>query len=472
MASRLIMPTVDFVRIALGDESDSSNLSLEVGQLLLDHFRLAGDLPDFVVSQDRSRDAGYFQFGSEAICYGNCSSGAPVKTPTQPLHDAGKHVDINHSSVRLPFDPAQVVDNLRREQYRTAPAATLSWLRQMYYLIRPVLWPPMRRRLQRLYFQGWERVAFPKWPVDQTVDTILEELMLLAMKSQKVNRIPFIWFWPDGALSSTVLTHDVETADGLNFCQELMDLDDSFGMKSSFQVVPEARYPVHQSFLEGITSRGFELNVQDLNHDGRLFNDREQFLRRAEGINHYARKFGARGFRAAVLYRNADWCEALNFSYDMSVPNVAHLEAQHGGCCTTLPFFIGNLLELPVTTTQDYTLFHILNDYSTRLWEEQITQIRQKHGLISFIIHPDYIIDQKARSVYCELLRHLDDLRARQETWIALPGEVDDWWRLRSKLKLIQTGNSRRIEGHGSERARVAYAVVDNDKLAYELDGD
>jgi hypothetical protein len=39
-------------------------------------------------------------------------------------------------------------------------------------------------------------------------------------------------------------------------------------------------------------------------------------------------------------------------------------------------------------------------------------------------------------------------------------------------LNLIKAGNSWRIEGHGCERARVAYAVVDNDKLAYELDGD
>jgi hypothetical protein len=471
MASHIV-PTLDSVTPEPGKLSDSSNLSLGVRQLLTDHFRLAGDLPDFVVSQDRSPTAGYFQLGSGLTCYGNCSSGSPANSAMQPLHDAGDHVAVKRTSVLLPFDPVQVVDNLRRERYCSAAPGGLSFLRQMYYLIRPVMGPSIRRRLQALYFKGWDRAGFPKWPVDQTVDAILEELMLLAMKTHKVSRIPFIWFWPDGAPSSTVLTHDVETVSGLNFCQQLMDIDDAFGMKSSFQVVPEARYPVRQSFLDGIQNRGFEVNVQDLNHDGRLFSSREQFLRRADRINYYAQKFGARGFRAAVLYRNANWCEALNFSYDMSIPNVAHLEAQHGGCCTTLPFFIGNLLELPVTTTQDYTLFHILNDYSTRLWKEQITQIRQKHGLISFIVHPDYIIDQKAREVYRELLRHLADLRARRQTWIALPGQVADWWRLRSRLNLIKAGNSWRIEGHGCERARVAYAVVDNDKLAYELDGD
>ena len=65
------------------------------------------------------------------------------------------------------------------------------------------------------------------------------------------------------------------------------------------------------------------------------------------------------------MYREQQWFDAFDFSYDMSVPNVAHLEPQRGGCCTVMPYFVGDLLELPLTTVQDYSLFHILNDYST-----------------------------------------------------------------------------------------------------------
>jgi hypothetical protein len=265
------------------------------------------------------------------------------------------------------------------------------------------------------------------------------------------------------------VTHDVETSAGLAFCPQLMDLDDSFGIKTSFQVVPERRYFVPQQFLENVRSRGFELNVQDLNHDGLLFRDREEFLRRAKRINSYARQFGALGFRAGVLYRNTDWFDALEFSYDMSIPSVAHLDAQRGGCCTVMPFFIGNILELPVTTSQDYSIFHVLNDYSIRLWQEQISLIRKKHGLMSFVIHPDYVIDKKARRVYSELLEELSRLRSKVETWIALPGEVAAWWRLRNKLNLVKTGDSWRIEGEGGDRARLAYAVLDGDMLRYEV---
>ena len=118
-------------------------------------------------------------------------------------------------------------------------------------------------------------------------------------------------------------------------------------------------------------TEAFEINVQDLNHDGNLFRNRPEFSRRAQRINKYASSYGVSGFRAAVLYRNLDWYDALHFSFDMSVPNVAHLDPQKGGCCTVMPYFFAETLEIPVTTTQDYMLFHLLNDYSLDLWKEQ-----------------------------------------------------------------------------------------------------
>jgi hypothetical protein len=154
----------------------------------------------------------------------------------------------------------------------------------------------------------------------------------------------------------------------------------------------------------------------------------------------------------------------------MSFPNVAHLDPQRGGCCTVFPFFVGDIVELPVTATQDYSLFHVLGDYSTRLWKEQISIIRAKHGLMSFIVHPDYIILEKARSVYRKLLLHLSELRAEGETWIALPKDVAAWWRMRSEMELTNEGGGWRIQGEGSERADLAFAVLENDRIVYQVD--
>jgi hypothetical protein len=154
----------------------------------------------------------------------------------------------------------------------------------------------------------------------------------------------------------------------------------------------------------------------------------------------------------------------------MSVPNVAHLDPQRGGCCTVFPFFNGKILELPVTMAQDYSLFHILNDYSIDVWKEQISLIREKHGLMQMIIHPDYIRDKAARRVYTELLCYLSELRARGETWIALPREVAAWWRLRNELRLVNEAGSWRIVGEGRQRARIAYATIVDEKIAYKFE--
>jgi hypothetical protein len=298
---------------------------------------------------------------------------------------------------------------------------------------------------------------------------MFETLMRLTMKASGRSIVPFIWFWPEGKSSCAMMTHDVETDAGLRFAGELMDINDSFQIKSSFQLIPDARYVVRESDLTSIKNRGFEVNVHDLKHDGHLYENFDRFQESAAQINAFGAQFGSKGFRSAILYRNQEWFGALDFSYDMSVPNVGHLDPQRGGCCTVMPYFIGDLLEIPVTATQDYTLFHVLGTYSLDLWRQQIGQIMQQHGLISFIVHPDYLNTPEARSAYTALLAHLSQLRAEAGVWIALPGEIDTWWRQRSKMKLIADGDNWRIEGPGAERATLAYATMKDDTLVYDL---
>jgi len=302
------------------------------------------------------------------------------------------------------------------------------------------------------------------------VDILFEKTLARAMQTFETDRLPFIWFWPDGHKACAILTHDVETTAGRDFSSRLMDIDDSFGIKSSFQIVPEKRYTVPSSYLNTIRDREFEINVHGLDHDGNLFGDRQMFLRCAEKINCYAELFGARGFRSPCLYRNSDWFHDLHFSYDMSVPNVGRLDPQRGGCCTVMPYFLpGGMTELPLTTSQDYSLFHILNDYSTNVWKQQINAILNVHGLISILVHPDYILSFRAQKVYQDLLDEVVRLRSDHNVWTALPGDVDRWWRLRSAMTLVDEGRGWAIEGAGSDRARVAHACLDGDRLLYEI---
>jgi hypothetical protein len=446
-----------------------------VGRVLLDYYKCPQELAEIGLKRELSDEHSFFQFGSGALCYGRRHSGLSVGRPGESLVDVSGAVEIENEGVRLPFDLTEVVDNLRRECYASPhhtsrPVRFLNAIsRDIYYFLRPWMPISVRKHLQRLHLRGRQRLTFPQWPVDRTVDTIIEETLILCMKAKGVSSIPFIWFWPEGADSCVMMTHDVETSAGVDFCRELVALDESFGIRSSFQFVPEDRYVLSKELLTEIRGRGFEVGIQDLNHDGFLFRDREEFLRRAGRINEHLQKFGSKGFRSAIMYRNADWLEAIEASYDMSFPNVARFDPQQGGCCTIMPYFIGKILELPLTTIQDYSLFHILGDSSIGIWKQQIDLIRERNGLISFIVHPDYITPERDREIYKSLLSHLRSLRAESTLWMALPGEIDKWWRARDQMELVFRNGQWHVEGEGSERARTAYATVTDNRLTYSF---
>ena len=370
--------------------------------------------------------------------------------------------------------PSGVCDRVRDLRFERYPAATQhrfalssDAVNRAYYAIRPYLSDRARRTLQRAFLRDWNRLTFPHWPLDTSVEQVLEIALRESMRGRGWDKAPFIWFWPDGANAAGMITHDVETTVGLDSVSRLIDVDDSFGIKSSFQLVPEKRYQLTPGVLAGIRKRQCEVNVHCFNHDGNLFRDRATFSARVAKINKYVQDFGAEGFRSGSMYRNADWLSELAISYDMSVPNVAHLEPQRGGCCTVFPYFIGNILELPLTTIQDYSLFHILGDYSIELWREQIELIMQKHGLISFIVHPDYVFEPRALTVYRSLLTHISHLASERNIWMARPGDVNRWWRERDAMKLVLERGMWRIQGAGRERARIGIACIRQDRILF-----
>jgi hypothetical protein len=443
------------------------------GSSFTDYYRCPAALAELGVADQLSQGHGYFSFGG-AVAFGRCAGAVPERYASDSLPEVVDSVRVEAGVSKLPFDFTEVVTNLREERYRLNGYSFLERTtstdaaNRLYYLFRPLMGVGVRKHLQKLRLKGWDRIAFPQWPVDVTVERLMEGAMAELLKAHG-EPIPFVWFWPDGAPACSMLTHDVEGEAGLAFSDRLMDLDDAYGMKSAFQIIPEGNEATWHQSADKLRRRGFEVNLHDLNHDGLLFAERQEFLKRAKRINDYARDFGCDGFRSGAMYREQSWFEAFEFSYDMSVPNAAHLEPQRGGCCTVMPYFIGDILELPLTTSQDYTLFHILNDYSTTLWKKQIELIVQKHGLISVITHPDYLLGEPQQEVYKELLEHLAALRDDRGVWAALPGQINEWWRNRHQMTLVAEGDRFRIEGRRSERARVAYASLEDGRVKYAI---
>jgi len=133
-------------------------------------------------------------------------------------------------------------------------------------------------------------------------------------------------------------------------------------------------------------------------------------------------------------------------------------------------YFIGDILELPVTTTQDYMLLQLLDEASSMgLWKTQLELITGKNGMASFIIHPDHIADANARSVYQRLLGYLREVASKNQAWFSVSSAIDRWWRARGKMNAVADGNTWRIEGEGAERAVLAFARPAGDRLVYDL---
>jgi glycosyltransferase involved in cell wall biosynthesis len=441
-----------------------------------ERFRCPGPLTAFQVTDGLGPQAGFFRFGPDVTCFGQAAGVHVANSYLEVLEDCSRGVSQRDGCLYLPFDPDMVANNLRQEIYTRQMEADFTKLgshptiRTMYYWGRPLLPVPMRSVLQRFYLRGETANPFPVWPVDRTVDTLFEKMMLLAIESSGGRPVPFIWFWPNAAPAAFILTHDVESQTGRDLIPSLLDLDDRYGFKAAVQLVPEKRYELPPGFLQSVKDRGFEVNVHDLNHDGNLFRERKEFLRRAERINAYVREFQCQGFRSGALYRNPLWYDAFRFSYDMSIPSVGHLDPQGGGCCTTFPYFIGDILEIPVTCTQDYSLFHILNQFSIDLWKQQFEKIVLGNGLISLIVHPDYALEQRQRATVAQMLDFVRQHYLPRGVWATLPAEINRWWRQRNAMRLVPCGDSWRIEGEGKERAVLAFARVVDGRLEYSLD--
>ena len=362
-------------------------------------------------------------------------------------------------SVFLPFDPNEVVESFWSERYlRTAAGEQMRSLRRgamiAYYRVRPLLprlvqiW--LRRRFARL--QG--RFAFPRWPIEPCLHDFFD-VMFAILAGIADEPVPYIAPWPDGHTWALVLTHDVEQAEGLAAVDPVLELEQAHDVRSSWNLVPR-RYEVDPDFVSDLSDRGFEIGVHGIYHDGRDLRSLSCWQRRLPIAHEAAKGWNAVGFRSAALHRHHGWMRSLEFDYDSSSPDMDPFEPQNGGCCTWLPFFNGELVELPLTLPQDHTLFVILDHPDETVWVAKAEYLRAHGGMAMIDTHPDYLIDDRIFHAYARFLdRFADDPAA----WHALPREVSAWWRRRAGSRLEHDGSTWQIVGPAAWEGRILFAA-------------
>ncbi len=312
---------------------------------------------------------------------------------------------------------------------------------RLYYHLKPYLPWRFRMALRRIVARRQRRTYQDVWPINEAAA-----------------HPPEGWpGWPDGKNFAFVLTHDVEGPEGLAKCRQLMQLDQEFGFRSSFNFIPEGDYAVSRELRQELAQNGFEVGVHDLNHDGLLFSSREDFSEKAQCINRYLRDWGAKGFRSGFMLRNLDWLHELDIQYDCSTFDTDPFEPQPDGVGTIFPFWIPRTeaqksdirngksvpdsslapgyVELPYTLPQDSTLFLMLKEDSADIWKKKLDWIARHGGMALVNVHPDYLNlgNSTARGTYSvekykDLLRYVSE-KYPGEFWQATTSQVAHWYR-------------------------------------------
>jgi hypothetical protein len=254
--------------------------------------------------------------------------------------------------------------------------------------------------------------------------------------------------WPDNKRFALALMHDVDTQKGHDNCRKLMDLEESLGVRSCFNLVPE-RYSVSSELLKEIKDRGFGLGVHGLNHDGKLFSSYDSFCNNAKKINGYLHKWGSRGFSSPSMHHKLEWMHHLDIDYSISTFDTDPFEPQPDAVCTIFPFIVKNIAgkegfaELPYTLPQDFTLLIILRQKNINIWKKKLDWIVECGGMALINTHPDYInfnsnakekCEEYPARLYSEFISYVKNTYAGQY-WDVLPEKIAAYIKIIEKDK-------------------------------------
>ena len=358
---------------------------------------------------------------SEEIARFECSDGRVARV----WHDA------DSGAVIVPFSLTEAYENYISEAWKAEASARQLSSRQLdaFYAIKRTIPRPIQLAGRRLLARWQRGVRFPTWPYDDSMVSLIRFYANCLLLANNANELAFRWFWPRDYHAALILTHDVESAEGLRLAIEIANLEEARGLRSSFNIVGNW-YRVDHGILRELRDRGFELGVHGIHHDRSMFSSRRSFDEQRLKVAAWADKIGAVGFRSPATHRVFQWLGELPVEYDCTIPHSDPYEPIPGGACTPWPFFIDHVVELPYTLPQDHTLFTVLNERTITTWERQVNCLEENFGLIQCVTHPDpgYLGDLRKRGYYIELLDYMLD---RNGVWKALPREVALWWRER-----------------------------------------
>jgi hypothetical protein len=215
----------------------------------------------------------------------------------------------------------------------------------------------------------------------------------------------------DGAQVPLLLTHDVDTAEGLATLPRLLAVEESLGLASLTFVVTH-RYAWKREDLAQWAARGHAFGVHDTTHDNRL-----AYLPPAEVEARIARAQAALGpldsgaFRAPAFLRSASLYEGIarRVRIDFSTNDAALVWPHPGdGLGSPFPVRYRTLAVVPTTLPRDGELLALGVDRAATLdlCRRKASQLARVGAPAVLLTHPDPTFTDTARRIdaYGELL--------------------------------------------------------------------
>lgn len=297
-------------------------------------------------------------------------------------------------------------------------------INKIFYNIKPLIPRYLQIALRRMLAKRKRSLYQEVWPIDKT-----------ALKT------PANWQgWPEQKRFALILTHDVESAKGLKNYLKLAELEERLGFRSSFNFVIRD-YPVPSDIRHNLVSKGFEVGIHGLTHDGKFFLSKRSFLKYTPTINQYLKEWDAVGYRTPSMLGNLEWLHGLNIEYDASTFDTDPFEPKPFGAKTIFPYWVesnskdNGYVELPYTLPQDFTLYIIMQEKNIDIWTKKLDWVAQNGGMALLITHPDYMnfngkddcLEEYPAQIYEEFLKYIKS-KYEGQYWHVLPKEVARFW--------------------------------------------
>ncbi len=339
-------------------------------------------------------------------------------------------------SVLLPYNPWRVLRAIVEERYLGIPRPPLhARLRVPYHWVpgplRMALYPVVAGRPTH---EPEACPPDPAWPIEPRLDGFRAELYRgLKAGNVSVDAAPSRGAWPGGRRFPLLVTHDVDTKEGMALAGTVLDEMVALGLKPCFFLVGKG-YRWDEGFIEAVHQAGGEIGLHGDTHDNRIaFEPADVAARRLDSVRERVRSADIRGFRSPSLLVSDALYEAVGprFAWDSSVPDTdTHtLLGPRRGCGTAFPFRRRGCLVLPLTMPADDRL--LLLGYRgldlVDVLRRKYRHLRKLGGLVHFLTHPEPHLFGKPvlRDLYRAVLSEILD---SGEAWVATPSMVAEHW--------------------------------------------